>query len=417
MIPKHFLFSSLSGFFLFWCYTAICIWILYLILRKRTKYNSLKRYKIFVKSVALFIIITIPTLFINGSVFFFCFLDGPYFGKVIDSDTGEPISNAQVVIAWDINYINILTTNSTVEVYELVTDNNGSFVSPIALKWSPWPFSYLELKGIYIYKPGYLSYPPGLTLSVHDYDLNRCIDKKVYFFKYRVRFSKLKKNIVRLNRALSIEERFVATNIRGLRYMDSRFRHKIRKTKTLLEMERNRIPFKDKYEEKYAKWTQPKIKPTDDRFEILQNGVILDNCTGLMWAAEDNGSPINIISAKEYCKNYRGGGFSDWRIPTIAELETLYEDSAHNETSFNQSFQGKVVSMYCHLNELFEMSNCLFWASETKQGFSAFYNFSSLQWDYTLPSSGDLRVLPVRTSAGLQKGKITDKYNVPYNSW
>ena len=120
-MPKYFLFSSLFGFFLFWGYTAICIWILYLILRKRTKYKSLKRYQILIKSVALFIIITIPTLLINGSVFFFCFLDGPYFGKVIDSATGEPISDAQVVVEWYLNYRHI----KSMEIFSFLSHQNG----------------------------------------------------------------------------------------------------------------------------------------------------------------------------------------------------------------------------------------------------------------------------------------------------
>jgi len=46
-----------------------------------------------------------------------------------------------------------------------------------------------------------------------------------------------------------------------------------------------------------------------------------------MWAAKDSGSDINWANAKSYCKNYRGGGYTDWRMPTQDELASLYDRS------------------------------------------------------------------------------------------
>jgi len=53
-----------------------------------------------------------------------------------------------------------------------------------------------------------------------------------------------------------------------------------------------------------------------------------DSAAGLMWAAKDNGADVNQGQAKEYCTALRAGGFSDWRLPTIDELENLYDKSA-----------------------------------------------------------------------------------------
>ena len=53
----------------------------------------------------------------------------------------------------------------------------------------------------------------------------------------------------------------------------------------------------------------------DGRFIAYNNGTVSDTQTGLMWAAKDNGSNINWVNAKSYCENYRGGGYSDWRMP------------------------------------------------------------------------------------------------------
>jgi len=44
-----------------------------------------------------------------------------------------------------------------------------------------------------------------------------------------------------------------------------------------------------------------------------------------MWASKDNGKKINWKDAKQYCKNYRGGSYTDWRLPTQDELVGLYD--------------------------------------------------------------------------------------------
>jgi tetratricopeptide (TPR) repeat protein len=62
---------------------------------------------------------------------------------------------------------------------------------------------------------------------------------------------------------------------------------------------------------------------SDGRFLAYANGTVLDTKTNLMWAAKDNGSDINYRNAEAYCKNYRGGGYTDWRMPTYDELKEL----------------------------------------------------------------------------------------------
>ena len=59
---------------------------------------------------------------------------------------------------------------------------------------------------------------------------------------------------------------------------------------------------------------------------FIKNGdnTITDTKTGLMWAAKDNGSPINWHNALIYCRNFKGGGYTNWRMPTLDELKTLF---------------------------------------------------------------------------------------------
>ncbi|MFA6412767.1 MAG: DUF1566 domain-containing protein [Syntrophales bacterium] len=70
--------------------------------------------------------------------------------------------------------------------------------------------------------------------------------------------------------------------------------------------------------------TLPKEIKNDGRFIAYDDDTVLDTKTGLMWAARDNGSSIkDWENAKSYCENYRGGDYTDWRMPTIDELGGL----------------------------------------------------------------------------------------------
>jgi uncharacterized membrane protein YgcG len=50
-----------------------------------------------------------------------------------------------------------------------------------------------------------------------------------------------------------------------------------------------------------------------------------DTATGLTWTVKDNGSAVSANQASDYCSGLRLGGHSDWRLPTIEELETLFD--------------------------------------------------------------------------------------------
>ena len=121
-------------------------------------------------------------------------------------------------------------------------------------------------------------------------------------------------------------------------------------------------------------------------------GVVLDTRTKLMWAAKDNGENINWYDAKKHCENFRGGGYTDWRLPTLDELESLYDKSTDNPNS--TCWLGK-----CHLNTFFHINPCYPWASDTKDGGSraAYFHFGNGARGWNPPSHcGGYRFLPVR---------------------
>jgi hypothetical protein len=56
-----------------------------------------------------------------------------------------------------------------------------------------------------------------------------------------------------------------------------------------------------------------------------------DSATGLTWTVKDNGSSVSPNEAGNYCRGLRSGGFSDWRLPTIDELEAVYDSKLKKE--------------------------------------------------------------------------------------
>ena len=60
-------------------------------------------------------------------------------------------------------------------------------------------------------------------------------------------------------------------------------------------------------------------------------GTWKDNASGLIWSAKDNGSDTNWVQASNYCKNLTLGGYTDWRLPTRKELETIFDRRSSKE--------------------------------------------------------------------------------------
>ena len=59
-------------------------------------------------------------------------------------------------------------------------------------------------------------------------------------------------------------------------------------------------------------------------------GYWVDPSTGLMWAAKDNGKDVSWKGAMKYCRDLRLAGYSDWRLPSIDELQEIYDNSGFN---------------------------------------------------------------------------------------
>jgi len=125
-------------------------------------------------------------------------------------------------------------------------------------------------------------------------------------------------------------------------------------------------------------------KVKDIRFIAHKNGTVFDAKMNLTWAAKDNGSDINWENAQSYCENYRGGGYTNWRMPTQDELKGLFDSSIIGNDDY-------------HLTPLITLTASCLWASETRRNAAAYFNFRYGTRHLTHQSNNlNGRVLPVR---------------------
>lgn len=126
--------------------------------------------------------------------------------------------------------------------------------------------------------------------------------------------------------------------------------------------------------------TKTLAEPMMIRFMDVKEGIVLDTKTDLMWAAKDNGSPVNWPGAVSYCENYRAGGHADWRMPAQNELAELYAAKEHRD--------------------IIQISGCCVWASETRGSRAVNFSFNDGIASLNLQSNDIYaggRALPVRS--------------------
>jgi hypothetical protein len=68
-----------------------------------------------------------------------------------------------------------------------------------------------------------------------------------------------------------------------------------------------------------------------------------DPSTGLMWAGKDNGSDVGWTEADAYCSKLQLGGYKGWRLPTLDELQGIYDPTISVRTKFDNG-----VTYYVH---------------------------------------------------------------------
>ncbi len=121
-----------------------------------------------------------------------------------------------------------------------------------------------------------------------------------------------------------------------------------------------------------------------DRFVVSKDNTVLDSETGLMWASEDNGVNTNWNEAKSYCENYSAGGYTNWRLPTLEELGTIFDKNSEKRL---MTFPAITLSGSCP------------WTSNTRKNRARTIFFMGGETNtYSKRSSNGFRALPVRNA-------------------
>jgi hypothetical protein len=58
-------------------------------------------------------------------------------------------------------------------------------------------------------------------------------------------------------------------------------------------------------------------------------GLWQDPATGKIWSAADNGSGVSWSQAARYCGELTLGGFHDWKLPSIDDLQEIVSPAAN----------------------------------------------------------------------------------------
>jgi hypothetical protein len=112
------------------------------------------------------------------------------------------------------------------------------------------------------------------------------------------------------------------------------------------------------------------------RFQKDAQGIVTDSRTGRQWAP-DPGERMTWYQAGAYARKLRLGGFSDWRLPTRAELKGLGAGG---------------------LDPAFKLAGCCAWSSERDDDSSAWEFHFGEGRDYWLFTNRHAQALAVRSA-------------------
>jgi hypothetical protein len=104
---------------------------------------------------------------------------------------------------------------------------------------------------------------------------------------------------------------------------------------------------------------------SDGSFIAYANGTVVDTKTNLMWAGASSGSSLSKYSdAEDYCERYSGGGYKDWRMPTIDELNSLYNENLSNDQGY-------------HVTKFISLGGDYVWGKQNSWGGTGVFNFKT----------------------------------------
>jgi hypothetical protein len=111
----------------------------------------------------------------------------------------------------------------------------------------------------------------------------------------------------------------------------------------------------------------PKPTGTEGDFTSYDDSTVLDTKTKLMWMSRDNGSPLSWPDAKRFAANDKEAGYTDWRLPTPAEIAVLFDKSKTRKTYCGAAVDELGASVdEIHLPDSFHLTCIRVWTSQER---------------------------------------------------
>ena len=90
---------------------------------------------------------------------------------------------------------------------------------------------------------------------------------------------------------------------------------------------------------------------SDGAYQICSNGTVVDKTGKLAWQRESSGTTRDWEGAKQYCRNLDLGGFDNWRLPLLMEIQNIVSPTVQkgfriNEKLFPEVSQKKLKTYW-----------------------------------------------------------------------
>jgi hypothetical protein len=125
----------------------------------------------------------------------------------------------------------------------------------------------------------------------------------------------------------------------------------------------------------------PKETGKEGQLTSYDDGTVLDTKAKLMWMNRDNSVALSWPDAKKYASESREAGYSDWRLPTLAEVSALY-DKAKTRRSYCPPAVDELGATAddIHLPDMIHLTCTRIWTSQErsdKPGSVTIFDFHS----------------------------------------